>query len=226
MRAISFVPTVLAVSCAGIANANLLVNPGFEVNSLASIGAVVGSFSPGVWGPENGAITGVNGGVTPFAGNRMLKMDDDGLSYTQAYQATNVTSYAASIDANLCIGGIAARFTTGPNLSGALAAVSIQFFSAANFGSQIGTGYVSSLTLDGSASSWQTILASGAIPAGTRWILSQVTYKNSTLYSSSGVAYSGYVDNANMDIRLVPAPGAFGLMTMAGFVASRRRRVG
>ncbi|MCE9619237.1 MAG: hypothetical protein K8R92_04945 [Planctomycetes bacterium] len=226
MRSTFLVSTVLAASCAGIASANLLVNPGFEVNSLASIGAVVGSFSPGVWGPENGAITGVNGGVTPFAGSRMLKMDDDGLSYTQTYQATNVTSYAASIDANLCIGGMAARFTTGPNLNGAIAAVSIQFFSAANFGSQIGTGYVGSLALDGSATTWQTIQCSGAIPAGTRWILSQVAYKDSTLYSSNGVAYSGYVDNANMDIRLVPAPGAIGLMSLAGFVASRRRRVG
>ncbi|MCE9619236.1 MAG: hypothetical protein K8R92_04940 [Planctomycetes bacterium] len=223
----SIVSTLAAVSIAGIANANLLVNPGFEVNSTTSYVNVLTNFTgfQGIWGPEVGTITGPNGGVIPAGGVQMMKLDDDGLSYTQCFQTTDVSSYSASINAGIAQATLQALFTTGQTLNGSIAAVSLQFFGGASYGTQIGTGISFAMPLDGSAATWQNVLVTGMIPVGTTWILSQVMYNNASLLASDGVVYSGYVDDADLDIRLVPAPGAFGLVTLAGAFAARRRRV-
>jgi hypothetical protein len=136
-----------------------------------------------------------------------------------------VSAYSVGINAGLATASLGALFTTGPNLTGALAVVGLSFFSTSTYGSLISSG-TSTLVLDGSATTWQSLSMSMAIPVGTTWIMSQVAYKNSTLYSSNGVGYSGYVDDADLDIKVIPAPGAFALLSLGGIVAGRRRRVG
>ena len=207
------------------ARANLLVDPGFEANPLDTAFNVLNNFAlyQGVWGVEVATITGVDGGVTPFQGAKMLRMADDGLTTTQGFQTTDVTSYAALINSGSASVNIGALFTGGPNLPAPVAAVVVQFFSSANYGSQIGVPVVASLTLDGSASTWQPISASGAIPVGTTWLLSQVYYSDASLFAANGVSYPGYVDAASLTITPEPA-SALGLLVLAATALSTRRR--
>lgn len=205
------------------ARANLLVDPGFESNPLTGVGNVLTNFTTyqGIWGPEVGVITGATGGVTPAQGVKMLSMSDDGLTATQAFQVTNVSAYSGLINSGSATVNLSALFDVGPNVPAGIAAVYVQFFSAATYGSQIGTGAGSYLTLDNSPTTWQPIALSVPVPIGTTWILSQVLYSNASLLNNPG-----YVDAADMTITPEPASMALLGLSGVGLLFRRRRRIG
>jgi hypothetical protein len=217
------------LACAGLAlalaasapsaRANLLVDPGFESNPLDTAFNVLNNFPTyqGIWGVEAATITGVDGGVTPFQGVKMLRMVDDGAVTTQGMQVTDVSSYAAVINSGAATVNLGALFTAGPNVPAAGAGVVVQFFSAANYGSQIGTPLIGSLTLDSLASTWETVSVSGTIPIGTTWLLSQVYYSDASLLGNPG-----YVDAA--EVTIVPEPASVGLSALAAMALRMRRR--
>jgi hypothetical protein len=193
------------------AKANLLIDPGFETNALGTTYDVLNNFSTdeGIWGVEAATISGVDGGVAPLQGAKMLRMVDDGLTATQGYQVTNVSSLAALIDGGSAIVNFNAWFNA--NVSAARAGVYVQFFSAADLNHEIGSMIGHDLTLDNSPSIWQNIACSGAIPAGTRWLASQVSYNDVSL-----AGHPGYVDTA--DLTVVPEPGSL-LLLLSGLTA-------
>ena len=204
------------------AKANLLVDPGFEVNPLDTATNVLNNFPvyQGIWGQENGTITGVDGGVTPAQGFKMLRMDNTG-SYTQTFQVTDVTSYAATIDAGGATINMSALFDVDKNLLAALGGVGVSFFTANNYGSL--TSFITgSLTLDNSANTWEPITVSGAIPVGTRWLVSQVFYQDATLLGIDGNYGGGYVDAA--DLTITPEPATMCLLGLGTLGLLRRRK--
>ncbi len=101
------------------ARANLLVDPGFEANPLTTASNVLNNFPTyqGQWGVESATITGVDGGVTPAQGTQMLRMTDDGLVATQAFQVTDVTVYAGLIDSGGATANLSALFNADKNAS-------------------------------------------------------------------------------------------------------------
>ena len=204
------------------ANANLLVDPGFEVNPLDTATNVLNYFVTyqGIWGQENSTITGVDGGVAPAQGIKMLRMDNTG-SYTQTFQVTDVTSYAALIDSGGATANMNALFNVDKNLAAALGVVGLSFFTASNYGSIIGSSPTASLTLDNSVNTWEQISVSSAIPVGTRWVLSQVAYMDSTLLGIDGNYGGGYVDAADMTI--VPEPATMCLLGLGGLLLRKRK---
>jgi len=202
-----------------MAHANLLVDPGFESNPLTTAANVLNNFTTfqGQWGVEAATITGVDGGVTPAQGVRMLRMVSDGLIATQAFQATNVTSFAGPIDAGGATVNVGALFNVGTPVPAAAASVGIRFFSAANWGSAIGTPIFSGLGLDNNSQTWEFIgLNSIPVPVGTRWLITEVLYINSSLGGQPG-----YVDAARLD--LVPEPSSLALVALGGLALLRRR---
>ena len=203
--------------------ANLLVDPSFEANALTGYANVLTNFVgyQGVWGAENGAITGFENGVTPAQGFKMLRMDDDGLATTQAFQVTDVTSYAGAIDAGAASLSLNALFNVDAFVPAAVGGVYIQFFGAANYGSQIGTGLAAPLALDSQDTTWETAALTTTVPVGTRWLLSQVYYSNASLIGNDGTVHPGYVDAA--DLRLVPEPSTLGLLATGALAMLRRR---
>lgn len=207
-----------------LASANLLVDPGYEANPLTNYANVLNDFTTyqGVWGDENSTIVGAENGVTPPEGTQMLRMDDDGLVTTQAFQVTDVTAYAGIIDAGSATVTLSALFNVEAGVNTAAGGVYIQFFSAANYGSQIGAGLAGPLALDASAQTWETASVTTPVPVGTRWLLSQVYYSNASLVGSDGVVHPGYVDAA--DLRVIPEPGTLALGAVAGLVLLARRR--
>ena len=77
---------------------NLLVDPEFNgTPPLTSDAIVLGPpFVLGQWGTENGAIVGIDGGVTPLTSPTMLAEYAPGTgTYTQTFQATDVSAYPA-----------------------------------------------------------------------------------------------------------------------------------
>jgi hypothetical protein len=215
----------IAVFMAVPVHAFLLVDPGFESNPLTTAFNVLNNFATyqGQWGVEVAAIVGAENSITPAQGVNMLRMDDDGISWTQAFQATDVSAYAATIDAGGVSINAGALFNAHPHLSAALSNISVLFFSAANWGSQIGSPITSNLTLDALPNTWETNLAIGTLPVGTRWLITQVAFQNASLLGADGVMYPGYVDAADVSIK-VPEPATLSLLGLGVFTLLGRRR--
>jgi len=207
------------------AQAYPLVDPGFELNPLTNYANVLTDFTTyqGVWGVENATIVNAENGVTPPEGVKMLRMVDDGLVTTQGFQVMDVSSFAGPIDSGAATFGLSAFFNVDQFVPAAVSAVYVQFFSAANYASQIGLGTSSNLSLDGLDTTWEAASVSGAIPVNTRWILAQVAYSNASLIGSDGVVHPGYVDAA--DFRIIPEPASLGLLLLgaASMMWTRRR---
>jgi hypothetical protein len=224
MKTIASVTLVL-LSAAASPGANLLVDPGFESNPLDTIGNVLGNFSAyqGVWGVEAATISGIDGGVTPSQGSKMLRMTDDGNIATQAVQVTDVSSYGALISSGLGIVNLSGLFNVDANVPAGIGGVSVSFFSSSNFGSLISGPFTVNLNpLDSNPASWETASLSMLIPTNTTWIMSQVAYSDASLLGNDGVVHPGYVDAT--DLRIVPAPSSIGLLALAAGVGLRRRR--
>jgi len=213
---------LLAAASAPSAWANL-VDPGFESNPLTNYSNVLTDFVTyqGQWGTEAATIVTAENGVTPAQGSKMLRMDDDGLITTQGFQVTDVTAYAGLIDSGAGFASLNALFNVDAFVPAATGGVYLQFFSASNYGSQIGTGVAGPLALDNSDATWETALINTPIPVGTRWLLSQVYYSNTSLVGNDGTIHPGYVDAA--DLRITPEPSALALLTLGVLPLLRRR---
>ena len=198
------------------ARANLLVDPGFELNPLDTAYNVLNFFPTyqGIWGVEVATITVAENGVTPAQGVKMLRMLDDGNVATQGFQVIDVTSYAGLIDSGAATVNFSALFNVDKGVPAAAGAVYMQFFSASNYGSQIGSYISIGLNLDNLDTTWETAAVSGAIPVGTRWLLSQVAYSDASLLGLDGQSHPGYVDAA--DITITPEPASLGLLGLDG----------
>jgi len=191
--------------------ANLLVDPEFDgIPPLNTFGAL---YNPPTylvtsqWGAENGAIVGVDGGVTPLTAKTMLAEYYTG-SYTQTLQVTDV-----SADPALSTYTLSAYFNANQNLSAANAFVNISFYDSSN--TLLGGPPSSGLILDNIPSTWEQISITATEPLSTKYIVSQVMYLDSTLMDSSGAIHPGYVDSASLT--LVPEPGTIVLL-LSGLV--------
>jgi hypothetical protein len=219
--------TNLFFACAGLllaitistpsAGANLLVDPSFELNPLNTDAYVINNpnpMNPGVWGVEAATITGVDGGVTPFQGVKMLSMTDDGQTWTQGFQAIDVTSDAALINSGGATVNMSAMFDANQNVPAALGGVYVSFFTASNYPS-LTTFIGNTLTLDNLTNTWEPISVSGPIPVGTTWLLAQVAYNDASLLGSDGALHPSYVDAAELTV--TPEPGTM-LLLLSGLV--------
>ncbi|MDO8303389.1 MAG: PEP-CTERM sorting domain-containing protein, partial [Sedimentisphaerales bacterium] len=101
--------------------------------------------------------------------------------------------------------------------------VSVSFFTTSSYGSITGS-IDNSLVLDTSASTWESISKSGAIPIGTRWLLSQVYFDDSTLKGvpPDTTNYPGYVDAAELTI--TPEPATIAMLAIGGLALARKRK--
>ena len=213
------VTMILAISGQPVmAGLNLLVDPGFEVNPLDTTYNVLNYFATyeGIWGVEAATRTGVDGGVTPFEGVKMLRMTDDGLNATQAYQVTNVSGYVNLIDNVGAKANLSAMFsfnfdTNAPPHS----ALSLDFFSGNSWDTMIGS-YLVNRTLENLPGTWDFASISCDIPVGTRWIASQVLYSNASLQG-----HPGYVDA--VELTIVPEPATIALLGLGCLLLRRKR---
>lgn len=218
------VALVLAALAAPAAmGSNLLTDPGFESNPLDTANNVLNNFVTfqGVWGQENSTRVNVDLGITPRSGQWQMRMDSTGGSYTQSFQLVDVTSFAGLIDANNAQLFASAYFNT--NAQAAFGGVGVSFFTGNTYATNFGPAPTSFFTLDSAATTWEQSTLTFNIPSGTRWILFQTGFLDNSL-SIPGAVGAGFVDDAFLEIRQVPTPGAVALLGLGGLAAVRRRR--
>ncbi len=226
VAACAFAVSALTLAHGTPARANLLTDPGFETNALLPGVGVLTNIpgNAGIWGTENAAIVGVTGGITPAGGVKMLEMSDDGLIATQGWQAVNVSSFATAIDAGLATFTSSAKYNVQQTVPAASASTAMIYVDNTGvFGNFTAASTATGQVLDNNPATWQTIAHNGPVPVGTRWLIIQVAYANATLVNSAGAIDHGYVDDAFLDVRVVPEPTVLGALAGLATLARRRR---
>ncbi len=207
-------------------SANLLTDPGFELNPLSTFSAVL-SGTEDVWGVEDAAIVGTTGTVNPL-GTMMLAMmpGSAGSTATQAIQLAAVpTAFETGIDAGSATVDMSAFFNVAANAPNASGSAIIEFLNAAKV--PIGTFFSVSTNslgpngLDADPLTWENVLIDDApVPSLTRFFRAQVAYNNVSLAGNLG-----FVDNADLRIT-IPEPATLFLATLGlmGIGCRRRKR--
>lgn len=175
-----------------------LQDPSFESAPLNSYVAVLNNFTTlvGQWGAENGAIvTGTVDGVSPSHASKMLRLLNDGLSFSQVVQVVDLTSIAGQIDAGGLQATFAASFNASNGVSAPAAYAMLRYYSGPGLIHQTGTD-AQSMVFDGNPATWERHSVTGTIPVGTRWMVVEIGFNNSTIAS-----LAGFVDDADLCIR-------------------------
>lgn len=209
--------SVLALPTLGRAQ-NLLVRPGFEIDNIVPLSNIVNpNMSSGRWGVEQAVRDmGPTSGIIPHQGSWMLKMDDDGLTVTQAFQFVDISNRGNNNTLE-----VEAWFN-----SDALAPLAADFGLRLDYYVDANSNFTTPMSLDGrrmvldnDVTTWQGLFFRSTIPATANWVGIQVNFRNDSI----GIR-SGFVDSVSLV--LVPAPGsmlAFGI-GLASLVVRRRRK--
>lgn len=185
-----------------LAYGDLLSNDDFETEVASSVMNIVETpFDLDVWGGESSIVVGSENGITPNLGTGMLRMFDDGLTFTQVVQRVDVTQFADLIDNdNACV-DFSANFNAPDGQMAPIAGISLTFITALN-GTETSlddamiSQSVNTQSLDSNLATWESVSIEGTkVPVGTRSILVQLTFQNNTL---NGLP--GYADTTSMCI--------------------------
>lgn len=156
-----------------------LVNPGFDsgpTGFVGNFGTVVGPpFQAGFWGAEDADIVNVFACYGPQSNPNLLRLNVGGGSYSQAWQAVDVSSGPPATIT------YSAWFNTCAAGAGSVVGVAIRTFNSAN-GWPTHTLYLPAQTaLDADEHTWERVaLECLAIPPDTEWILAEVFMANAT----------------------------------------------
>ena len=199
---------VLALPTLGRAQ-NVLIFGGFETNNVVPLAGIVNPLLAGSWGVEQAVRTGTSGSVMPYKGDWMLKMDDDGLVVTQAFQFVDISGRG-----NLNEFEVEAWYNS--DASAARIGLRLSYYATdADFGSPLSIES-RAMILDDDTSTWQGLYYRSDIPAAATWVGFEVNFRNDTIGTDSG-----FVDGASL--LLVPEPASMIALGL-GVVALLRRR--
>jgi hypothetical protein len=213
--------SLFAFASSPVVGANLLIDPEFDgippLLPMASVFPPSVSATLGNWGAENGAIVGVDDGVTPLTAQTMLAEYSPAGGYTQTGQLTDVSSDPAGSTYLL-----SAYFNVNNHVPAASAFVNISFYDASY--ALVGSPPSAGLILDNNISTWEQISLTATAPLTTKYVFSQVLYDENTLPGVDGLVHAGYVDSASLTV--VPEPSAIiliGLGALGLLVVNWRR---
>jgi len=210
-----------------------VVNPSFEFG----VPYVGGPLQIGAWGYDGVSYVPAEFGITPAAGQQMLKAIATNGSFAgglvcDVFQVIDLTSPA---DQAIITAGGASGLTSilANRLSSATAAnIDTRFdinlrshTSFANAQALTSTGLASgTLFSDNNQASWESVSANLVLPTSTQYVTIHLAFVENIVDDNiTGSEFRGnYMDVATFT--LVPAPGALALAGLGGVVMLRRRR--
>ena len=205
---------ILALPTLGRA-ANLLVYGGFELDNIQTLADAVrhgpnnDEFWPGVWGVEEAVrVMDDHSGIMPQVGYWMLKMDDDGLIATQAFQFVDITGF----------GNLFVEAGYNSDAPAARASLTLTYYENPNdWGNAISLDNLG-MDLDGDVSTWEKMSFQSTVPDGATWVAVHVAFTNVSIEPD----FSGFVDK----VSLIPEPASILLLGvgLAALVGRRRRK--
>lgn len=223
---------VVAGGFCGAASGAVVNNPGFEVGVAAPGAPIVAN-----WCYDNHAFVTAENGITPAAGQRMLKFvstspTGPGGVVCDVFQAIDLSSPADQAvitggGASLNVSALFNRVLDTPAPSIVDTRFRIGLFAATSFANaqsltNIGSNYVD-LYSDSNLATWETINNTLALPTSTQWAVIHLAAVENVLDENSGIEFQGhYADEVRLT--LVPAPGSMALVGLGGVLCARRRR--
>lgn len=181
------------------------------------------------WAAEMAVVVGPDNGVSPIDGDQMVKMLNDGSSFTELKQRVgDIDGFtAAQIDSGLLKARYFACFNAPVNApAGANAEIALQFLngSLAALGAPVvlGSGPIGNDPTD-----WAHIEMTGIpVPVGARGAEAIIRYNNASLIGAGGFV-AAYVDKTHLEFSRVPEPASIVLALLCGtatIVGLRRSR--
>ena len=233
MDAFDHVPTLAAlVLLAGVADAAVVNNPGFETGTAAPATLIAPN-----WSYDNHAFVTTENGITPAAGNRMLKFlntswTGPGGVVSDVFQAVDLSSPAdqAIITAGgamLNVSTLFNRVADNPVPSVVDTRFRVGLYAVTSFANaqslaNIGNNYVD-LFSDSNLNTWEPVSNTLALPTGTQWVTIHLAAVENIVDDNVGVELHGhYADDVR--ITLTPAPGSLALIGIGAMISGRRRR--
>lgn len=222
-----------AASLASLAGAATVANPSFETGSPV----IGGSLNLNWSGDVHGFVTAENG-ITPLAGNRMLKFinsSSSGPSSANVCDVIQIVDFSSAPDqAVITAGGasvIASAFfnrvrdLVQPNVVDTRFALTVRSHSSySNAVSLAATNvFTANLLSDANLNTWEALSSSITLPTNTLYVTIHLAAVENVVNDTAGVEFHGhYADEVG--IQLIPTPGTVSLAGLAGLVAMRRRR--
>lgn len=232
---VAVISTVVALAAAGSASGNLIINGGFEQSEPVT-GGWPTAF--GDWrGDRATVVLDGNAGVSPFAGDGMLRFDaagwGGGLSSLVSCDVYQLVDLAPWYD--LVADGAVARLSVRVNRvagdensdSRFGAGIHAMNGSASTFASRAGQWLDyerASLDSDVDPFTWERLDVDFEIPEGSTYLAIWLGAQENVRNDSSNEFDGHFADSVELEIFAVPAPAAFALLLPVGLVASRRRR--
>lgn len=189
----------------------MLTDPSFEVGRIRPLSQIVNPLTPTWWGVENATRVGPENGIIPWDNSWMLRMEDDGLAYTQAFQFVDIGTSPPPL---LKIG---AWFNSNaPAADGYLRL--LYYASATGWGSPIGMD-TRLFQLDNDLTTWEGVGFFSPVPQGATWVGVEIGFRNDSIRPT----YFGYVDDVRLEAA-IPEPATGVALGVLAAVALLRRR--
>lgn len=232
MPARSTVALAALTLLAGAAQAAVINNPSFETGTANPATPIATT-----WSYDNHSFVTAENGITPAAGNRMLKFLNTSWSgpggvVSDVFQAIDFTSPAdqaiiSAGGASVTISALYNRVLDNPVPSVVDTRFRVGLYAVTSFANaqsltNIGLNYVD-LYSDSNLTTWESLSNTLPLPVGTQWVTLHLAAVENIVDDGGNLEFHGhYADDVR--ITLTPAPGTIALLACGGLLAGRRRR--
>lgn len=233
LHKLALIGAVAIIGAAGTAQADLMVNGGFET-MVPTTGTLPDGY--GFWRGDMSTIVEAENSINPYEGVCMLRFDHttrngaSGSVGAELWQIIDVSAYQSLIRSGRGSIEAGAYFNrVNAELADTMFSIGLYSYagSANTFPSQWNNSELSSaqttLISDGNVESWERAMLSLVLPEATDFVVLRISATENVFNNTSGQEFAGhYADGATFNI--IPAPSALLCLAPLGLMGIGRRR--